>query len=225
MVEVGRWVDSAGRRRASSDDAVRAQRRLAVAQAALHAIDNDGVDVGTATIAERAGMPRPHVYRYFSSREDLDAEVVRLAAHELNACLRPHLTRRGTPSRVVEGLVLACATWADVHPHLYRFLAARGQSRTLHRARMGRSRLLDEIAEAARGYTNAAPSTFPEGILVGVMGMVDATIIWWLDQRDETLESMAGRLSRHVLLVLHDALADRGIELAPDVELAPFVLE
>lgn len=226
MVEVGRWVDSTSRRRSSSSgDANRALRRLAVAEAALEVVDEVGPHAGTATIAERAGIPRPHVYRYFSSRDDLDAEVVRLAAHDLNSCLRPHLTRRGTPSHVVEGLVLACATWADGHPHLYRFLAARGQSRTLHRARMGRSRLLDEIAEAARGYTNAAPSTFPEGILVGVMGMVDATIIWWLDQRDETLESMAKRLSRHVLLLLHDALADRGIDLDPDAELAPFVVE
>ncbi|GAA2070938.1 TetR family transcriptional regulator [Nocardioides phosphati] len=178
---------------------------------------------GTALIAERAGIPRPHVYRYFSSREDLDDDVVRLAAQDLIACVRPHLTRRGTPSQVVEGLVHACATWADVHPHLFRFLAARGQSRTLHRARMGRSRLLDEIAAAARGYTNSAEETFPEGILVGVMGMVDATIIWWLDQRDETLEVMVGRLSRHVTLVLHDALAAHGIDLDPAVELEPFI--
>jgi AcrR family transcriptional regulator len=225
VVDVGRWVDSPARRRSSNDSAGRARRRLAVAEAALEVVDELGPHAGTAIIAERAGIPRPHLYRYFSGRDDLDAEVVRLAAQDLNASLRPHLTRRGTPADVVEGLVRACATWADAHPHLYRFLAARGQSRTLQRARMGRSRLLDEIAEAARSYTHAAPSTFPEGILAGVMGMVDATIIWWLDQRDETLESMVGRLSRHVVLLLHDALADRGIELDPHVELAPFVPE
>ena len=225
MVEVGRWVDSTVRRRSVSGDAGRANRRLAVATAALQVVDELGPHAGTAIIAERAGIPRPHLYRHFSSREDLDAEVVRLAAQDLNACLRPQLTRRGTPANVVHGLVQACATWADAHPHLYRFLAAQGQSRTLQRARMGRSRLLDEIAEAARGYTNSGASTFPEGILAGVMGMVDATIIWWLDQRDETVESVVARLSRHVLLVLRDALADRGLELDPDVELAPFVLE
>lgn len=225
MVEVGRWVDSTVRRRSSRDDAVRLRRRLQIAEAALGVVDEIGADAGTAVIAERAGIPRPHVYRYFASREDLDGEVVRLAAQHLNDRLRPLLTKRGTPLHVVEGLVHACATWADAHPHLYRLLAARGHSRTLHRARMGRSRLLDEIAVAARGYTNAAPSSFPEGILVGVMGMVDATIIWWLDQRDESLDRMASRLSGHVVLVLQDALAARGIELDLNVELEPFVLE
>lgn len=223
VVEVGRWVDSTVRRRSSRDDQVRARRRQQVASAALQVVDEAGVGAGTALIAERAGIPRPHVYRYFSSREDLDDDVARLAAQDLIVCVRPHLTRRGTPSQVVEGLVHACATWADVHPHLFRFLAARGQSRTLHRARMGRSRLLDEIAAAARGYTNSAEEAFPEGILVGVMGMVDATIIWWLDQRDETLDVMVGRLSRHVTLVLHDALAAHGIQLDPAVELEPFI--
>lgn len=90
---------------------------------------------------------------------------------------------------------------------------------------MGRSRLLDEIAAAAREYTNSGDESFPEGILVGVMGMVDATVIWWLDQRDETLDLMVGRLSRHVTLVLQDALAAHGIHLDPAVELEPFVGE
>jgi hypothetical protein len=90
---------------------------------------------------------------------------------------------------------------------------------------MGRSRLLDEVAAAARGYTSADVEAFPEGILVGVMGMVDATVIWWLDQRDESLEAMVGRLSGHVTLVLQDALAGHGLQLDPTVELAPFVPE
>ena len=124
-----------------------------MATAALQVVDERGADAGTGLIAERAGIPRPHVYRYFASRDDLDDEVARLAAHDLIQKVRPHLARRGTPAQVVEGLVHACATWADAHPHLYRFLAARGQSRTLHRARMGRSRLLDEIAAAARGFS------------------------------------------------------------------------
>ncbi|NYD58671.1 AcrR family transcriptional regulator [Nocardioides marinisabuli] len=218
-------MDSTVRRRSSRDDEVRDRRRRHVANAALQVVDETGADAGTALIAERAGIPRPHVYRYFASREDLDNEVARLAAQDLIQRVRPHLARRGTPGQVVEGLVRACATWADAHPHLYRFLAARGQSRTLHRARMGRSRLLDEIAVAARGYTKSGDELFPEGILVGVMGMVDATVIWWLDQRDETLDVMVRRLSRHVTLVLQDALASHGIHLDPTVELEPFIGE
>lgn len=216
-------MDSTVRRRSSRDDEARNSRRRQVATAALQVVDETGAGAGTALIAERAGIPRPHVYRFFASREDLDNEVLRLAAQALIQQVRPQLAGRGTPAQIVEGLVRACATWAQAHPHLYRFLAARGQSRTLHRARMGRSRLLDEIAAAARGYTNTADEPFPEGILVGVMGMVDATVIWWLDQRDETLEEMVQRLSRHVTLVLQDALAAHGIHLDPAVELEPFI--
>jgi len=225
VVEVRRWADSTVRRRSSRDELARNEKRERVVQAAKQVIDESGIDVGTALIAERAGIPRPHVYRNFTSRDDLDDQVARRAAQDLIARVRPHLTRRGTPQQVVEGLVRACATWAEEHPHLYRFLAARGQSRTLHRARMGRSRLLDEIAAAARGYTKSGVASFPEGILVGVMGMVDATVIWWLDQRDESLDVMVGRLAGHVTLVLRDALAGHGIPLDPAVELEPFVAE
>jgi AcrR family transcriptional regulator len=223
MVEVGRWVDSTVRRRSAREALVRDEKRERVVRAAIEVIDESGVGAVTAQIAERAGIPRPHVYRHFSSRDDLDNEVARRAAEDLIERVRPHLTRRGTPRQIVEGLVGACAGWAAEHPHLYRFLAARGQSRTLHRARMGRSRLLDEVAAAARGYTSADVEAFPEGILVGVMGMVDATVIWWLDQRDESLEAMVGRLSGHVTLVLQDALAGHGLQLDPTLELAPFV--
>ncbi|MEC9053434.1 MAG: TetR family transcriptional regulator, partial [Actinomycetota bacterium] len=118
MVEVGRWVDSTVRRRSSTPDEVRDRRRCHVATAALQVVDERGADAGTGLIAERAGIPRPRVYRYFASRDDLDDEVARLAAHDLIQKVRPHLARRGTPAQVVEGLVHACATWADAHPHL-----------------------------------------------------------------------------------------------------------
>ena len=110
MVEVRRWADSTVRRRSSRDELDRNEKRERVVKAAMQVIDESGIGAGTALIAERAGIPRPHVYRYFTSRDDLDDQMARRAAQDLIARVRPNLTRRGTPQQVVEGLVRACAT-------------------------------------------------------------------------------------------------------------------
>jgi AcrR family transcriptional regulator len=55
-------------------------RRDALVAAALSCVEEFGPGVGMAPIAERAGVPRPHVYRVVASKEELDAEVGRLAA-------------------------------------------------------------------------------------------------------------------------------------------------
>ncbi len=57
--------------------------------AAARAIEEYGPGVGTAQIAERAGVARPHVYRHFDSKEDLEREVLRFAADQLIDTVRP----------------------------------------------------------------------------------------------------------------------------------------
>lgn len=218
MVDVAKWVDStvARRIRKVGDDP---GRRSVLVTAAAEAIDEHGPGVGMAQIAERAGIPRPHVYRYVESKQQLDLDVARKASADLLDEVRPHLTRRGTPYEIVHEIIATTVAWATEHPNLYRFLAAQGQTKTLHQARMGRSRFLDELVGAMAGYlrpTEVVPNA-PDGVLAGLIGMVDAGVTWWLDHKDETQEQVVGRLSRQVTLVLKDMLAQLGFVVPDDM--------
>lgn len=223
MVDVAKWVDSTVRRRTAKEAGDDDARRALVVQAAVDAIEDGGASVGMGQIAERAGIPRPNVYRHFASKEQLDAEVARFAATELIRRVRPSFARAGTPMEVVGGLIAPCVAWAAEHPHLFRFLAAQQQTKALHRARLGRTRLLSEIVEAARGYLSETPLSAdpPEGVLVGVMGMVDASVIWWFDHHDETQEELVERLTRQVTAVLVDTLAQYGLAVPDDMVFRP----
>ncbi|MFC7342674.1 TetR/AcrR family transcriptional regulator [Saccharopolyspora griseoalba] len=223
MVNVARWVDSTVRRRSAKEALASDARRAQIVLAAVEAVDEIGPQVGMAQVADRAGLPRPNVYRHFTSKEQLDAEVTRFAATELIRRVRPHLSRAGTPFEVVRGIVAASIAWAAEHPNLYRFIAAQQQTKALHRARMGRTRFLDEIVEAMRAYLRTAEVAAepPDGVLAGLMGMVDASIVWWLDHQDETEDQLADRVARQVAAVLIEVLAQLGIEIPDDEVFRP----
>lgn len=223
MVDVAKWVDSTVRRRTAKEALDSDDRRDDLVAAAAAAIDELGPAVRMAQIAERAGIPRPNVYRHFRSKDDLDAEVARHASNQLIELIRPGLRRGGRPHEVIRGLVAPSFAWAAEHPHLYRFLAAQRQTRALHRARTGRPQLLDEVVATMglhvqhKGELGKAP----EGVLAGLMGMIDASVLWWLDHRDETEDHAVDRVSRQIEIVLADLLGQLGMELPEDVVLAP----
>lgn len=198
-------------------------RRSRLVTAAAEAVDELGPGVGMAQIAERAGIPRPHVYRYVESRQQLDLDVARKASADLLQEVRPQLSRRGTPYQVVHGILEVTVGWAVQHANLYRFLAAQGQTTTLHQARTGRSRFLDELVAAMAAYlrpTEVVP-TAPDGVLAGLIGMVDAGVTWWLDHKDETQDEVVDRLSRQVTLVLKDMLGQLGFDVPDDMVFDP----
>ena len=222
MVDVAKWVDSTVARRVRKVGDDPGRRSLLVA-AATAAIDEEGPGVGMAQIAERAGIPRPHAYRYVESKKQLDLDVARGASADLLTAIRPRLSRSGTPYEIVHGIIEVITAWAARHPNLYRFIAAQKQTKALHQVRMGRSRFLDELIAAMAAYlepTDAAPQA-PDGVLAGVIGMVDAGVIWWLDHEDETQQEVVDRLSRQVTLVLEDMLVQLGYDVPDEMVFGP----
>ena len=198
-------------------------RRALVVEAATAAIDELGASVGTAQIAERAGIPRPHVYRYVESREHLDALVARAAATQLLDHVRPAFATPGTGHEIVLGVIDSTVEWAAAHPNLYRFMAQRPQTPGEHRMRFGRTRFLDTVAQAIAAYLRSTDLVIevPEGVLAGLIGMADGTIVWWLDHQDEQQDAMVARLTRQIEAVVTDALRAVGIRLPDDLRLDP----
>jgi AcrR family transcriptional regulator len=223
VVDVGKWLDSSVAKRLGVDRGGEQARRAKILLAAVDAVEELGAGVGVGEVAERAGIARPHVYRVFASKEALDAEVARFAATELVRRVRPHYAQVGRPYTIVHGVILACVEWAAEHPNLYRFLAAQQQTKAWHRARMGRTRFLQEIATAMDRYLDAGGfvAKAPDGVLAGLMGMVDASIIWWLDHKDESKAGVTGRLTRQVMLVLKGMLADLGMHVDDEMIFDP----
>lgn len=215
VAQVTKWVDTAVARRATRHSGHRAEKRDQIVQAAMEAIEEHGVHVGTGQVAARAGLARPHVYRHFDSKDDLDDAVARAAADDLVARVRPSLSRSGTPPEVIRGVVSAAVRWAHQHPNLYRFMAARRQTRALQDARAGETRFLAEVLAASAAYLRATETEVEPsaGVLAGLMGMADASIIWWLEHHDERQRELVDRLARQVWLVIADMMREHGVEL------------
>ncbi|MEV6597018.1 TetR/AcrR family transcriptional regulator [Actinoplanes sp. NPDC051346] len=213
MGEAGAKRDTiAARREARAGDA-RARRRQEIVDAAVLAIEELGCDAGLGAVADRAGLPRPHVYRHFTGKDDLDQEVASYASRLLSAWIRPSLTARGTPPEVIRGVIGRVLRWAVDHPNLYRF-----------RVRLQPARAVPELTDAAVAYLRAAGYDLrpPDHVVASVIGMVDAGVIWWFDHRDDLdIESLNEWLAAQVWLVLADMLERIGRPLDPYAELAP----
>jgi AcrR family transcriptional regulator len=218
MSDAGVRRDTIAARRAAVAPDDRAQRRQRIVEAAVRAIEEHGTGAGLGVVADQAGLPRPHVYRHFTGKDDLDQEVGRYAARLLSAWIRPSLSARGTPPEVIRGIVGQVLRWAVDHPNLYRF-----------RARLASSAAVGELAGAVAAYLRAAghDARPPAHVIAGIIGLVDGGIIWWLDHREDPdssgpdLAGLTDWLAAQVWLVLADMVRRIGWPIDPAAELAP----
>src|SRR5690242_19416140 len=141
MRDAGVKRDTIAARRTAGAAGDRERRRHRIVEAAVRAIEEHGADAALGAIADQAGLPRPHVYRNFTGKDDLDQAVARHAASLLSAWIRPSLTARGTPPQVIRGVVGRVLDWAVGHPNLYRF-----------RARLGAPAAVGELGDALAAY-------------------------------------------------------------------------
>jgi AcrR family transcriptional regulator len=187
-----------------------------ILDAARAAIEERGPGALTGQIAERAGLARPNVYRRFSSKGDLDFAVARCAYQELRAEIRTRLDLSGTPLDVIRAPIAAQVNWADSHQNLYRFLVSRGHQRSSQRT-AERSDFAAELAAAgARRFPRFAEDPdAAEVILVGLIGLVDASVLWWLSCPVDTRERLIDRVTGHAWLIIDQHLRKFGVYLDP----------
>lgn len=186
-------------------------RRERILKAARAAIEEHGPGALTGQIARRAEMPRPHVYRVFASKDELDLALARSAYHELRAAIRAQLlASSGTPPEIIRALIEAQVTWADHHPNLYRFLVIRGYQSGSQQHMVQRDDFAAELAAVGSWYLPgfAADPEGAEETLVALIGLIDASLLRWLSRRTCTREELIERITAQAWLILNHQLRE-----------------
>jgi AcrR family transcriptional regulator len=202
-------------------DPHRRERRLSIINAAIAAIEDHGPDVLTAQIADRAGVPRTHVYRHFEGKAALDLAVSTHVANQIGQSIRAGLAEGGTARAIIRGAIDQHLGWVEEHPNLYRFLAQhsfRVRTDSLGSSGDAKAVIAAELTALISRYMVALGlDTEPaERLMVGVVGLVDATAAWWLDRSDLSREAVTDELTDQVWLLLDRTTRQRGLELDPN---------
>jgi AcrR family transcriptional regulator len=205
-------------------DPHRRERRLAIINAAIAAIEEHGLDTLTSQIAERAGVPRTHVYRHFDGKQALDLAVSRHVAAQIGEHIRAGLATQGSAFDVIRGAVGQHLAWVDAHPNLYRFLAAHAYTVNVTGTPTvddAKAAFANELSALLAGYLRAfhvdtAPA---DRVIVGVVGMVDSTAAWWLEHREPSREQLTAELTEQVWLILDRSARELGLQIDPNAPL------
>jgi AcrR family transcriptional regulator len=194
---------------------------LAIIAAAVEAIEEFGPDALTGQIARRAGVPRTHVYRHFEGKRALDLAVSGHIASQLGDQLRAALNRPGSAREIIRAGIGEHLGWIESHPNLYRFLARHAyavRATGLPEADDAKAAFAAELTALIERYlrvlgVSAQP---PERMVVGVVGLVDATAAWWLERGDTSRADLTAELTDRVWLLISRSAADLGLNLDPD---------
>ena len=205
-------------------DPHRRERRLAIINAAIAAIEEHGPDVLTGQIADQAGVPRTHVYRHFDDKQALDLAVSRHVALQIAQQIRAGLATRGSPLEIISAAISQHLGWIEAHPNLYRFLAQHAYAVNSTGSRAiddAKAAFAAELTTVLAGYLRLFKiDTRPaERVIIGVVGMVDATAAWWLEHRDVPRAELTTALTDQVWLIIDHTLRSLGLVLDPTAAL------
>ena len=205
-------------------DPHRRERRLAIINAAISAIEAHGPQALTGQIAEMAGVPRTHVYRHFDGKQALDVAVARHVAAQIGQQIRTGLATKGSARDIISASISQHLGWIEAHPNLYRFLAQHAftvnstGSPVVDDAKAAFATELTALLERYMTYfhLDTAPA---ERVIVGVVGLVDATAAWWLEHRDIPRAELTDDLTDQVWLILDNTVRSLGLVLDPTMPL------
>jgi len=162
-----------------------AARREELLEAAARIVSRDGVQASMAAMAAEAGITKPVLYRHFGDKGGLYAALAERSTDRLMDGLQAALATGRTPHERVALTVDAYLAMIQAEPQTYRFLVhsteaapAQGQVRSFLR------RLADLLADGIAAETGLQPGSVRSRAWGhGIVGLVQATGDWWLDEQ------------------------------------------
>ena len=192
------------RRRLSVED-----RRAELMQASLHLIGTRPWDeVSMAEVAGAAGVSKPLLYHYFSTKSELYVAAVRSAAHELSEASRPD---QSLPigARLLNAL-RAHLDWIAEHALAYRAILQGGLSSDRDVQGIIEASRADVVGRLAEAYGLGDLSPAQRIALRGWVGFLEGACLDWLSSRDITKAHLARLLAASVAGALRAAEVDAG---------------
>jgi AcrR family transcriptional regulator len=198
----------------------RRERRSTIIAAAITAIERQGPDVPIGEIAAVAHVPRTHIYRHFEDKPALDLAVARHVAAQIGERIRTGLAVSGSARDVISAAIGAHLAWVQQHPNLYRFLAQHAYAVNVTGSPAvddAKAALAKELVTVLEGYMVALGlDTAPaERVIVGVVGLVDATAAWWLEHPEVRRSDLQAELTEQVWLILDHTSRQLGLVIDP----------
>jgi len=181
MVSKAASVESdvgSGRRRLSPED-----RQLHLVRACLDLIGRRPWDeVSMAEVAQAAGVSKPLLYHYFSTKTDLYRAAVRTAAGELRAATASSDDIPG-PLRLRRSLE-AHLDWIDANANAYRAILQGAVSADDEVQSIIDESRTDVVARLAAGFGFEEPTPEQRTVLRGWVGFLEGATLDWLMTKD-----------------------------------------
>lgn len=176
-------------------------------QASLHLIGTQPWDeVSMADVAAAAGVSKPLLYHYFSSKRELYIAAVRSAADALRIATRPDPALPIEPRLL--GALAAHLDWIEDHAVAYRAILQGGISsdpQVQAIVEESRAEVVDRLAEAF-GFGDLVPAQ--RIALRGWVGFLEGACLDWLVARDISKLHLARLLAASVAGALRAADVD-----------------
>lgn len=179
--------------------AARGQRREQLLDAADDALRDHGPDVPMDTVAARAGVTKPILYRHFGDRNGLMVAVTRRHAERLIAELREALAGHGDPRDRIRVTIDTFLGFLERDPQLHRAAVGLGAvtSGPRHVLDDAERVLCAEVEANVReellgARLDAAPAGTYGTAIVGMTRLVGSR---WLEAPDSGREELADRLT------------------------------
>lgn len=200
------------------------QRRNQVIDAAVLVLEEvwPTSEVRVQQIADKAGINRSVLYRYFKDRTDLDVAVQQEICRRIGDALLPSLDQDGTPREIVHRTVHAYVSWTADHAALVRFAEQSIPSAT-HRPVDSMieliaahvEQLVEHLVEALDGTLSAEFRASLEPWIFGLIGGVMASVRRWTDRPVLTPEPaiFADVIAQSVWLQCEGLAITRGITI------------
>jgi AcrR family transcriptional regulator len=212
------------------------ERRRQILDAAVAVLESSppGAEIHVRQIADRAGVGRPVVYRYFSDRADLDRAVQAHVLDMLRDAVAAQVSLSGTVEQIIRRIVGGYVGWAATHPALHRVAEQdRSGGSDVGELEVVVKQIVDLVAEL---FTTAMELLHVEldeddlaaldPLIFGLVGQVFGAVRRWLwrPERKPSADVLADALARAIWHEISGLAADRGVHLDPAMPLDDLLL-